>query len=106
MKDRILTFANRTVFWLSVLLMGFLTVVSLISTSYFNTETSFAERPQYRMDHVLLNLLVLAVFLEILFLLNRKWDLEKFPVRKLAAFAVIFVVGISILWVQISHTYP
>ena len=106
MKDRILTFANRTVFWLSVLLMGFLTVVSLISTSYFNTETSFAERPQYRMDHVLLNLLVLAVFLEILFLLNRKWDLEKFPVRKLAAFAVIFVVGISIFWVQISHTYP
>jgi len=106
MKEGLLKFANRGVFWLSLLFMCFLTTVSLISTTYFNTETSFAEIPRYRTDSLFLNLIILAVFLGILCFINRKIDLEKIPVKILAAGAVIFVTGVSILWIHVSHTYP
>ena len=59
MQDRILQFGKQAVFWLSVFQFGFLSVVSLISTTYFTPETSFAEYPQFRMDFVTLNLLFL-----------------------------------------------
>ena len=106
MRKRLLNFANQAVLWLSVLFMGFLSVVSLVSTSYFTKDTSFAERPQYRIDNILVNVLFLVVFLGILYVINRKLDLEKIPVKILAAAAVLFVVGMSLLWVTVSHTYP
>ena len=106
MRERLLKIANQTVVWLSLLFLGFLTMVSLVSTSYFTNESSFAERPEYRIDNILLNVLVIAVFLGILFWINKKWDLEKIPVKVMAVAAVLFVTGVSILWVQVSYTYP
>jgi len=106
MRQWLLNFGKQLVFWLSVLFFGFLTMVSLVSTTYFNTETSFAERPQYRTDMVLVNILVLALVFLALFWLNRTLDLKKVPEKWLALGAVIFVTGVSLVWVSVSHTYP
>lgn len=106
MKEYLLQFARQIVFCLSLLFLGFLSIVSLISTAYFDQSSSFAETPQYRMDSFLMHFLFLGLFLGILFLLHRFYDWNKIPVKKLAAFAVLFVTGVSILWVEISHTYP
>ncbi len=106
MREHILLGGKQIVFWLSVFVMGFLSIVSLISTTYFNTDTSFAERPSYRMDNLLLNLLIIAAAAVFLFWLDKKFDLEKIPEKPLAAVAVLFVTGASVLWIFISHTYP
>lgn len=106
MRDRLLHVGTQTVFWLSVFLISFLSVVSLIATTYFTPETSFAEYPQFRTDFVPLNLLLLGIFFVILFALNRRFDLGRLPSKPLAAVAVLFVAGMSVLWIGVSHTYP
>ena len=45
MIEGILRIGKQIVLWFSVLFVGFLCQVSLISTAYFNTETSLAEHP-------------------------------------------------------------
>ncbi|MCI8599230.1 MAG: hypothetical protein HFJ10_12470 [Lachnospiraceae bacterium] len=106
MRERFLDWGKYIVLWFSVLLMGFLSIVSLISTTYFNAENSLAERPSYRADNLFLNLLILCIILFVLYWIHQKFDLEKIPTKILAAVTVIFVIGISIIWVLVSHTYP
>lgn len=106
MKNLILRGTKGTVFWLSLIFTGFLTAVSLVSTAYFNQADFYGERPRYRMDNILLNLVFILLVLALLVFLERKKILEKIPVRILAAAAVLFVIGVSILWVRVSHTYP
>lgn len=81
------------VLWLSILLFGFLTAASMLSTTYFTADSSYGERPEYRLDFIPLNLLVLAVILGILYLLSKKQIFEKISVRALAAVAILFVIA-------------
>ena len=106
MIDGILGLGKRAVLWLSICLLGFLTLVSLVSTSYFNAETSFGEHPQYRTDSWILNLLFLAAFFAVLYAADRRFHLDRLPTNMLAAAAVLFVAGVSILWIETSYTYP
>lgn len=106
MRNWMLTASKNIVLWLSVLFLGFLSVVSLVSTTYFNTESSFAERPAYRWDNVLLQVLMLALVLLILFWFDRKGILKRLNTKWLAMVAVLFVTGLSFLWVKVSFTYP
>lgn len=106
MGKKLLGAARGLVCWLAILLFGFLTAVSLFSTTYFTTDSSFGERPEYRMDFVLLNLIFLVFAAAVLYFINKSGILERISVRGLAAAAVLFVTGVSILWIQVSHTYP
>ena len=106
MQNKLLRVADGVVLWLSILLFGFLTAASMLSTTYFTADSSYGERPEYRLDFIPLNLLVLAVILGILYLLSKKQIFEKISVRALAAVAILFVIGMSVLWIQVSHTYP
>ena len=106
MQNKLLRAADGVVLWLSILLFGFLTVASLVSTTYFTPNSSYGERPEYRMDWIPVNLLFLAAMAGILYLAYKKQIVEKISVRALAAVAVLFVIGMSILWIQVSHTYP
>ena len=106
MRTGILNLGKKIVLWFSIFFIGFLCLVSLVSTTYFNTETSFAEHPGYRMDGLHWNLLFLLFFFLFLYLLDRKQVLERIPTKFLAGIAVCFVVGVSLLWVTVSHTYP
>lgn len=106
MRTGILNLGKKIVLWFSIFFIGFLCLVSLVSTTYFNTETSFAEHPGYRMDGLHWNLLFLLFFFLFLYLLDRKRVLERIPTKFLAGIAVCFVVGVSLLWVTVSHTYP
>ncbi len=106
MVDGILKLGKRIVLWLSIFLLGFLSLVSLISTSYFTKETSFGEHPLYRTDLWILNLLFLAAFFALLYIIDKKLYFRRFSTKMLAWAAVIFVTGVSILWIEVSHTYP
>ncbi len=106
MQNKLLRVADGVVLWLSILLFGFLTVVSFVSTAYFTPDSSYGERPEYRWDWIPLNLAFLAVIVGILYILYKKQIFEKISVRVLAAVAVLFVIGMSVLWIQVSHTYP
>ena len=106
MRTGILNFGKNAILWLSIFFIGFLCLVSLVSTTYFNAETSRAEHPRYRMDGLHWNLLFLILFFLFLCFLNRKKLLERISVKILAFIAVCFVVGVSLLWVAVSHTYP
>ena len=106
MRTGILNFGKNAILWLSIFFIGFLCLVSLVSTTYFNAETSRAEHPRYRMDGLHWNLLFLILFFLFLYFLNRKKLLERISVKILAFIAVCFVVGVSLLWVAVSHTYP
>ncbi len=106
MRNRILRGTRGMILWLSVAFLFFLTAVSLVSTAYFNQSDFYGEHPRYRMDFLPFNLLFIALILAVLFFLSKKKIFEKIPVRILAAAAVLFVVAASVLWVNVSHTYP
>ena len=106
MKKKLLRTADGIVLWLSILLFGFLTVASMLSTAYFTPDSSYGERPEYRWDVIPLNLLFLAAVVGILYILYKKQIFEKISVKALVAVAVLFVIGMSFLWIQASHTYP
>ena len=94
MQNRLLRAADGVVLWLSILLFGFLTVASMLSTAYFTPNSSYAERPEYRWDLIPLNLLFLAAVVGILYILYKKQIFEKISTKALAAIAVLFVIGI------------
>lgn len=106
MQNKLLQMADGMVLWLSILLFGFLTAASLLNTAYFTPDSSYGERPEYRWDNIPLNLLFLAAIVGILYIFYKKQIFEKISVKALAAVAVLFVIGMSILWIQASHTYP
>ena len=106
MQNKLLRAADGVVLWLSILLSGFLTVASMLSTAYFTPNSSYAERPEYRWDLIPLNLLFLAAVVGILYILYKKQIFEEISTKALAAVAVLLVIGMSILWIQASHTYP
>ena len=106
MQNKLLRVADGVVLWFSILLFGFLTAASLVSTTYFTADSSYGERPEYRWDLIPVNLLVLAAIVGILYILYKKQIFEKISVKVLAAVAVLFVIGMSVLWIQVSHTYP
>ena len=106
MKDLILRGARGTILGLSLILMTFLTVISFVSTAYFNQSDFYGEHPRYRMDPVLLLLLVLILVVSVLFFLYRKKMFHRIPIRIFAAAAVLCTIAASIVWVRISHTYP
>lgn len=106
MRQWLLKFGKQLVFWLSVLFLGFLTTVSLVSTTYFNAETSFEERPSYRLDFLPLNLLLLALVFLFLWQVGRRIDWDRISEKWICAAAVLFVTGVSFLWIFVSHTYP
>lgn len=105
MQNKLLQMADGMVLWLSILLFGFLTAASLLNTAYFTPDSSYGERPEYRWDNIPLNLLFLAAIVGILCIFYKKQIFEKISVKALAAVAVLFVIGMSILWIQASHTY-
>lgn len=106
MRNRIIYVGKQTVVWLSILFLSFITVVSLISTTYFNTETSFEEHPQYRLDHILLNGLFLFAALLFCFWCLKKKKNGKWGEKPWVYLAVLSVIGVSLLWAGVSHTYP
>ncbi|MEI3525157.1 MAG: hypothetical protein V8Q27_02725 [Eubacteriales bacterium] len=69
MQNKLLRVADGVVLWLSILLFGFLTAASMLSTAYFTPDSSYGERPEYRWDVIPLNLLFLAAVAGILYLL-------------------------------------
>ena len=106
MQNKLLRVADGVVLWLSILLFGFLTAASMLSTAYFTPDSSYGERPEYRWDVIPLNLLFLAAVAGILYILYKKQIFKKISTKMLAAIAILFVIGMSVLWIQASHTYP
>ena len=106
MQNKLLQMADGMVLWLAILLFGFLTAASLLNTAYFTPDSSYGERPEYRWDNIPLNLLFLTAIVGILYIFYKKQIFEKISVKALAAVAVLFVIGMSLLWIQVSHTYP
>ncbi len=106
MKNFVLKAAKGTVFWLSAVFFLFLTVVSLIATTYFNRHEFYRELPLFRSDNILIHLIFLILILSALCFLNAKGILERIPLKILAVAAAIFVTALSILWVNVSFTYP
>ncbi|MCI8374548.1 MAG: hypothetical protein HFI29_03810 [Lachnospiraceae bacterium] len=106
MENRILHVGKQTIIWLSILFIGFLTVISLLSTAYFSKETSFAEHPQYRMDSVLLNGLFLLAALFFCYWFLKGMRTEGSGEKILVLLVTVFVIGVSLLWTAVSHTYP
>ena len=81
MQNKLLRAADGVVLWLSILLFGFLTVASMLSTAYFTPNSSYAERPEYRWDLIPLNLLFLAAVVGILYILYKKQIFEKISTK-------------------------
>ena len=106
MQNKLLRVADGVVLWLSILLFGFLTAASMLSTAYFTPDSSYGERPEYRWDVIPLNLLFLAAVVGILYILYKKQIFKKISTKMLTAIAVLFVIGMSVFWIQVSHTYP
>ena len=106
MQNKLLRVADGVVLWLSILLFGFLTAASMLSTAYFTPDSSYGERPEYRWDVIPLNLLFLAAVVGILYILYKKQIFKKISTKMLTAIAVLFVIGMSVFWIQASHTYP
>ncbi len=106
MQNKLLQIADGVVLWLSILFFAFLTVSSLVSTAYFTQISSYSEHPEYRWDFIPLNLLFLAAVVGIFYILYKKQIFEKISTKVLAAVAVLFVSGMSLLWIWVSHTYP
>ena len=106
MRKIVLRLSERTVFWLSVVLMGFLAVVSLISTTYFNTSDFLPETPRFRMDNILLNVISAAVFAAVVYIFCKIRAFEKIKTEKAAIAAALFVLIIGIIWINVSGYYP
>ena len=106
MKKLILRGTRGIVLGLSLLFFLFLTVVSLVSTTYFERGKYYLEKPEYCMDFLPAHLIFIALVLTALLFMNRKQLFDKLSVKVLAAVVVIFVTAVSILWVRVSYAYP
>lgn len=106
MREKLLRGADLIVFWLSVLMTGFLTVISFFGTAYFTADSSFAERPEYRMDFIPVHLVFFALILFLIVYLSRKGVFDRISPKIFCAAVSIFVTVLSILWIEVSHTYP
>ena len=106
MREKLLRGADLIVFWLSALMMGFLTVISFLGTAYFTAESSFAERPEYRMDFVPAHIVFFALIFFLIVYLSRKGVFDRISPKIFCAAVSVFVTVLSILWIEVSHTYP
>ena len=90
--------------WFMVIVMTFLTVVSLFFRSYI--DVTYQEVIQYRNDNVILALLFLFVVIVAVVLLQKKRLLEKIPEKPLLIAMLIYVVIVSGLWTYVSDCVP
>lgn len=106
MKSRFLSLMCQGALWLSILWLGFLSVVSLVSSAYIDKEDFLAEHICYRRDNLFVNLLVLGIFFLALWWFEKRIGIERLNTKFLAALSVSFVVAMSVIWIFISYTVP
>lgn len=87
-----------------VLVMLFLTVVSLLFSSYI--DVTYQEIIYYRKDNVVLAALFLIGSIAVVRFGSRKQVFEKIPEKKLLAVMLLYVAVISGAWAYASHSFP
>ena len=106
MRKIIMKVSENVVFWLSVVLMGFLTVVSLISTTYFKISGLYPERPSFKLDNVFLNVIFICLFAAVIYFFCKIKTFEKIRTQRLACAAAALTVVLGIIWINMSGAYP
>lgn len=106
MRSWILRVSRGVIYWISALVLLFLTGVSLVSTWYFSAQSGEDEHPLFKWDLIPLNLIWLIAIIALLYLLNKKKIWQRIPERVLVIAAVLVTVVLSLVWVKVSHAYP
>ena len=90
--------------WTMILIMAFLTVVSILYRSYI--DVTYQEMIHYRTDNVVLAFVFLVAVIVLVCFLQKKQMLEKIPEIPLLIFVLVFVAGASGIWAYASDCVP
>ena len=103
-RRAVLVASCGTVYWLATALLCFLTVNSLLFTSYFNMD--YREIVFYRVDRIPLNLLWLALYAALFFLVFRLRLWERVSAATLEKVLLVYVAVVGTLWVFMVRGQP
>ena len=104
LRKILLKWGSGSIVYLSLIIYAFLSVVSFLSTAYF--ETDYLETTYYKSDFIPLHLLVLFVFLFVLWWIEKKKDLENISSKKLCVLLLCYAALFSGIWSVVSHAVP
>lgn len=90
--------------WLMIIVMTFLTVVSVLYRSYI--DVTYQEIIHYRNDNVLLAVLFLVLTIAVVWILQKKHLLEMIPEKSVLIGMLIYVAIVSGLWAYVSDCIP
>lgn len=97
-------FSSKFITWFMIVVMLFLTVVSLLFRSYI--DVTYQEIIYYRKDNVLLAVLFLAATIAIVWWGKKKGILDKIPEKPLFFLLMVYVACVSGIWAYASHSFP
>lgn len=97
-------FSSKFITWLMIIVMLFLTTVSLFFRSYI--DVTYQEIIYYRKDNVLLAVLFLTCFIAITGFGLKKQIFQKISEKILLVLLIIYVAVISGVWAYASHSFP
>lgn len=103
-KKRLESFSAKFITWCMIIVMAFLTVVSLCFRSYI--DVTYQEVIHYRNDNVFLAVGFLAVTIVVIYFLQKKSLLEIVPEKPLLVLMLIYVAGVSGLWAYATDSFP
>lgn len=104
MTNVIETISAKFITWFMVIVMAFLTVVSLCYRSYI--DVTYQEVIYYRTDNVILAIGFLVVTIVVVYLLQKKGVLTKVPEKPLLLILLAYVALISGVWAYASDSVP
>lgn len=101
---KIETIATRSIAFMVAMIMSFLTLMSFLQDSYF--QTNYAEAVYYRTDNIINNFVFMTLVILLLFFAYRKKCIEKISEKSLILVLSVWVVVISGLWIYGTHSVP
>ena len=105
MKTELLErYSSKFITWFMIIVMLFLTVVSLLFRSYI--DVTYQEIIYYRKDNVILAVLFLAAAVVTVRWGKKTGILGKIPEKPLLILLMIYVALISGIWAYASHSFP
>lgn len=96
--------STKFITWFMILVMMFLTVVSLLFRSYI--DITYQEIIYYRKDDLLLAVFFLIATIAIVWWGKKKGILGKIPEKPLFFLLMIYVAFVSGIWAYASHSFP
>jgi len=104
MCEGIHIFSVKILVYFSLVIFSLLAVANFLISAYFGA--TYAEWTLYRVDNIIVILVLFVITIFIFLVINHKYSLAKLNAKKLVWALMIFAFVFSVTWVKITHSEP